>query len=94
MDFIFRLGSNADKIFSYDDFLDELHKYGKFGLAEASIMLPLMTSVRNATPDLDDTAEHKKDKTDALCFVSDKSRDAFIKRMRDVFVDMQRLRYI
>lgn len=94
MNFIFRLGSNADEIFSYDAFLDELHKYGKFGLAEASIMLPLMTSVRNTTPDIDDITEQKKTGTDALCFVSDKSRDAFIKRLRDVFSDMERLQYI
>lgn len=76
--------------------LEHFHKFAKFGLLLAAMLLPMMTTVQGNAIDLDQIAEDFKDgkQIEWNIFISDKSRDKFNKRMRDVIVDMVRLDYI
>lgn len=96
MKFPCRLGSDAANIFQYSELLEQLRKYGKFGLIAASLMLPMLTSEAGNTPDLDELAEEVssgKD-IDTNVFISNRSRNTFMKRLREVVMDMARLEYI
>lgn len=92
----FSLGSEPDELFPFKTRLEHFHKFAKFGLLLASMLLPMMTTVSGNGVDLDQIAEDYKDgkKMETNVFISDKSRDKFNKRMRDVIIDMVRLDYI
>lgn len=89
------LGSDPQKLFPYEAMLDQFHKFGRFGLVMASFLLPMITCEEDATPDLDELAEHVKNnvKIDENIFITHKNIDAFNKRLRDVIVDMVHLNY-
>lgn len=75
--------------------LDQLHKFGRFGLVMASLLLPTITSDEEATPNLDELAENVKNNVqiNENVFITDKNNDTFNKRLRDVVLDMVRLNY-
>lgn len=74
----FRLGSDPDKLFPYTALQEHLRKFGKFGLANASFILPFLIQ------------EHDSDGG----FQPSPLSDVFKKRLRDIVADMYQLGYI
>lgn len=76
--------------------LDHFHKFAHFGLILATVLLPMVTSDGGNAIDLDKIADDVKNGTelDANVFISNKSLTKLNKRLRDVIVDMVRLKYI
>lgn len=62
----------------------------------ATVLLPIITSEEETTPDLDELALNmSEDRALSInVFVTDNSKDEFNKRLRDVIIDMVRLDYL
>lgn len=91
-----KLGSDANKLFSYDDLQDQLKKFGSYALIIAPMLLNIITAKPDDIPDLDALAEEFKDKTPEegiKAFMNDASVDKFHARIRDVVEDILRLGY-
>lgn len=90
------MDGDPDKLFPYSALLEQLRKYGKFGLVTASVFLPLFTGGADSNPDMDqlaaDMESGTKLKTDL--FVPTEFKTALNKRMRDVVADMVKYEYI
>jgi len=54
---ITKLGSDPEKLFSFNDLLEELKRYGRFGLVLAPVLLQIITSKPDDIPDMDEFAE-------------------------------------
>lgn len=93
---IFRLGSDPEKLFPRELMLEHFRKFARFGLILASMLLPMITTEQGNGINLDELAEdvEKGKKFEENVFVSEKSRNKFNERMRDVIIDMVRLNYI
>lgn len=90
------MGSDANKLFSYDDLQDQLKKFGSYALIIAPMLLNIITTKPDDIPDLDNLAEEYKDKTmeeGMKAFMNDFSIDKFNARIRDVVQDVLRLGY-
>lgn len=87
---------DAEKIFSFDTLLDQLRKYGKFGLIMASIFLPLLTGDDGSNPDMEALAQNMQGgmKLEADVFVPSDHKMVLNKRLRDVAADMVKYEYI
>lgn len=101
--FHFSLGSNPEKLFSYELMMEHLRKFGKFGLIMASTLLPTITTSRESSMNLDGTSSNQNSSSGELSklpksidhpLISDSSLKRFNKRVRDIAVDMVRLEYI
>ena len=76
---------------------EHFHKFGKIGLIFATAVLKVVTAEKGSAIDLDEAAKNmanNKSADDFDSFVSEKSREKFTKRMRDVVADMVRLGYV
>lgn len=92
-----RLGSDSEKLFPYTTMLEHFHKFGKFGLVLAAILLPLLTKDSGKEIDLDgisDDVRAGQADLNTNIFMTDSSTKRFNKRLRDVVIDMARLEYI
>lgn len=83
------LGSDAERLFSWADFRQQLTKYGKYGVLIAPMLLQVITAHPDDLPDMDAMAEEReKTGVDQLdLFVSPKTELLYNKRMRDVLRD-------
>lgn len=91
---LLRLGSNPDKLFTYNDLLGQLKKFGQFGLITASMVLPLLTVAIENKPDMDEIAEKVKRGEAIDCYMDIRdSNTAYKSRMSDVIRDIVRLGY-
>ncbi|KAJ6632707.1 hypothetical protein Bhyg_16080 [Pseudolycoriella hygida] len=91
-----KMGSDANKIFSFEDLQDQLKKFGSYALIIAPMLLNIITTKPDDIPDLDNLAEEFKDKTveeGMKAFINDASIDKFNARVRDVVHDILRLGY-
>lgn len=91
-----RLGSDPNKIFSYETMQDHLRKFGKYGLLIASSILPVMATDIDGGLDMDalSTDYANGDQMNADTYMTESSKLKFYERMRDVVIDMNRLQYI
>lgn len=90
------MGSDPDKVFSYDLMMEHFRKYGKIGLIYAATMLPILTADEGKQLNLDDVANQCNDGGE-LSFASiltEESKIKYHQRLRDVIVDMVRLEYV
>lgn len=90
------MGSDPEKLFSYKMLQEHLRKYARFGLILSTMLLPMITSDSGNVVDLDglsDQIASGKEFDDSI-FVSEASQQRLNKRLRDVIVDMERLKYI
>lgn len=94
--FHFRLGSDAEKLFPYKLMLEHFRKFARFGLILANLLLPVVTTESGNGADLDEVSEQYTNGRPPTTniFITDKTRNNFEKRLRDVIVDMARLEYI
>lgn len=89
------MGSDPEKIFPYEMMLEHLHKFARFGLIVAAMILPIITAEANNKVNLDEIAEDiENGKVDSNIFCGDNSASKYNERMRGVVVDMVRLGYI
>lgn len=93
---LYRLGSDAETLFPFEALLSELQKNGRFGIMMATMLLPLLTSVSEDIPDLDDLSEqmNRGESLDGDLFKFDKTEEIYKTKMRDIIVDMHKLGYI
>lgn len=95
-----RLGSDPEKLFPYSALEEQLQKFGKFGLFNATFILPVITKEieMELRQNIDVSKqmeneyenEHEQEQPQQVHKVS----DTFKKRFRDIARDMQRLGYI
>lgn len=87
---------DPDKLFPYDALLDQLRKFGKFGLVMSSIFLPLMCGEEGGNPDMNELAESMQDGKvlEADVFVAEDAKAKLNRRLRDVVADMVNFGYI
>lgn len=97
----FRLGSDPVKLFPYEQMLEHLRKFAKYGLILATVILPVITSEREFGLDFDKFAKgiedgslQKNEKHMKDAFVTERSLMNLNKRLRDVIADMVHLNYI
>ena len=96
------MGSNPVKLFPREIFDEHLKRFGKFGLAMAIMVLPFFTSKVEDAPDMDGLAKKFKEASDngtaldndSVNATSLKENEAYNNRMKDVFEDIFRLKYI
>lgn len=88
-----RLGSDPEKLFSYDAMLDQFRKFGKFGLMSAVLLLGFITSASEDTIDMDELAEEFGKGDEGSKKQLEIRSDVYYERTRDVVVDMDRLGY-
>lgn len=93
-----RLGSDPATVFPRDVFESHLKKFGKFGLAMAIILVPMVTSDADDAPEIDDVAEAFKDNKeqsgDVMNFTTAKTLKVYEQRMMGIFEDMYNYGYI
>lgn len=82
MNFNHRLGSNAEKLFSFDVMLNELKKFGKYAACAGPIYIAVQTANTETMPDI--TTEIKFDFND-ICFEE---------RIKDLIIDLVKFGYI
>lgn len=95
------MGSNATELFPREVFDQHLHRYGKFGLTMAIMVLPIFTSKSDDIPDMDAMAEKMQSAIDngtqldesEINFTSSKTVNVYNERMLGVFQDMYDLKY-
>lgn len=96
------MGSNPSELYPREVFDDHLKRFGKFGLAMAIMILPIITSKVEDTPDMDELAEKFKEAadigteldTESMSFGKTKGNQEFNDRMRGVLEDMYAFKYI
>lgn len=87
----FRLGSDPDKLFSYDTFMSEMNKYGKYAAIVGTLLLPLLGADVNAIPNLDEITAN----SDVQAFaMSEESQIVFDKNVKDFVGDLVEFGYI
>lgn len=95
---ITKLGSDPEKLFSFNDLLGELKRFGRFGLVLAPILLQIITSKPDDIPDMDAFAEDMKNNTKTMdesmkAFANTATLDQYNQRVRDVVKDGILLNY-
>lgn len=93
-----KLGSDPEKLFSFNDLLGELKRYGRFGLLLAPILLQIITSNPDDIPDMDEFAENMANNTTTLdesvaTFANLATVDQYNQRVKDVVKDGLLLSY-
>lgn len=93
-----KLGSDPEKLFSFNDLLGELKHYGRFGLILAPILLQVITSNPDDIPDLDEFAEDMASNAKTMdesmaTFANMSSLEVYNQRVRDVVKDGMLLGY-
>lgn len=90
------MGSDAEKLFPYEALLDQLRKYGKYGLVVGAMLSKAMIEDENIASDLDEMSEmmigDAEENDDNI--ISEKCIAKFNKRIKDLFSDLIRLKYI
>lgn len=94
--FVFRLGSDPERIFPRDLMMEHLRKYGKLGLIYATVVLPIIISEKEKKLNIDELAsQYKEGKAFSFdAILSEKSKIKRHQRLRDVVIDMVRLGYV
>jgi hypothetical protein len=96
-DFITRLGSDGEKLYSYTDFKNQLKKFGRYGLLMAVMLIQLIVADAQDLPDMDqvakDMANNKVDAFDMANTVNTETEKLYTKRMNGVVRDIIRLGY-
>lgn len=94
-----KLGSDASKLFSYENLQDQLKQFGRYGLIVAPMLLHIITVKPDDIPDLDNLAEDMVSNAKSMeegmkAFTgNDASIDKFNARIRDVVRDILQLGY-
>lgn len=93
---IVRLGSDPQKVFSYEVMKEEFKKFGSYGIFVGSILVPLLNTDIETMPDFDFIAEHAEtmNVSEYMFPISEEARPEFNKRIVGLFDDMAQFGYI
>lgn len=87
-DHIKRLGGNPDNLFTFQNLLQQLKKFGKFGVLFSTLLLQIILRESSELPDMDQMAQSLKDDVNTkFDFSSDKSYQVYKTRISDVLRD-------
>lgn len=88
-----RLGSNPEKLFTFNDLLDQLKRFGRYGLVMATMLIPMVTTETKDIPNMDELSEqiHRGDTFDGTMIKE--VNIAYKDRMSDVIRDTLSLGY-
>lgn len=94
--FQFRLGSDPEKLFPFTMMQEHLRKCAKYGFILSTVVLPVITTEREFTLNLDEIGECAENGTleSDNMLISERSLKKMNKRLRDIVADMMRLEYI
>lgn len=90
------MGSDPNKLFTFDDLQDQFKKFGRYALIIAPMLLHILTTKPDDIPDLDNLAEDFKDKPleeGMKAWMDIAPLDKYNARVRDVVQDILRLGY-
>lgn len=92
----FRLGSDPEKLFSFNLMQKHLHRFGKFGFILATVILPLLGTEKGNGLNIDEMANNAGNHNDSQIFDTfyKNSMNKFNARLRDVAIDMIQLGYV
>lgn len=94
-----KLGSDPEKLFTFNDLLGELQRFGRYGLIMAPILLQVVTSSPDDIPDMDkfadDMASNKTTLDEGMAeFKKASTLHVYNQKVRDVFKDGILLGYV
>jgi hypothetical protein len=96
-EFITRLGSDGEKLFSWSTFKKQLRKFGRYGLVMSLLVIQIITAHTDDIPDMEQMAKNfAEQKPEGLSFMqtsNEESDKAYRKRMLEVMRDIIRLGY-
>lgn len=88
------LGGDAEKQFPFEALLDQMKRFGKFGVIMALIMIPILQTSSEDFPDLDNMAEELNTDPDGFSNVFGKENKDYKERMNGVLADAIRYGYL
>lgn len=92
--FLQELGTDIEKYFPFSVLQEHMLKFGKYGLAVATMLLHLMTSEADEVPNMNEVFEgSESDMIEAFSFES-KNKDYYHTRIRDVILHQIEKNYI
>ncbi|XP_031625367.1 uncharacterized protein LOC116342037 [Contarinia nasturtii] len=91
-DLLKRLGSDPEKLFPYEELLNQLKQFGKYVVFVAVIFIQIMFADEDSIPNVSDEQSDKL--TDDFFQISDESKPAYRKHVLDLFIDLDRLGYL
>lgn len=87
-DHIKRLGGNPENLFTFKNLLEQLKKFGKFGVLMSTLLLQIILRESSELPDMDKLAQNFKDDPNTkFDFTSDISYQIYKTRIGDVLRD-------
>lgn len=91
-----RMGSDPERLFSYNDFQGELKKFGRYGVLIAPMLVQVVTADPTDIPDMDALSEKMANtgNHEAQSFISAKTENAYNQRISDVIRDAERYGYL
>lgn len=89
-----RLGSNPETVFTFNDLLGQLRRFGQYGLIMSTMLIPMVTTETKDIPDMDEFSEKisRGEEIEGMMGVTEVS-PAYKTRMSDVIRDIVRLGY-
>lgn len=88
-----RLGSNPEKLFKFSDLLDQLKRFGQYGLIMSTMLIPMVTTETKDIPDMNELSEQMQRGEAIDGFMGKQVNVAYKGRMSDVIRDCVRLGY-
>lgn len=91
-----RMGSDPDRLFSYADFQRDLNKFGRYGILIAPMLVQVVIADPTDIPDMDALSDEmaKTGNHEAQMFISEKTANAYNRRISDVIRDAERYGYL
>lgn len=87
--YIFRLGSDPEKLFSYEALLSQLKQYGIYILIPSTFLIHVMYCIKETIPN--DIKDHCSEEA---FLMSTESQPKYEKHVLDLFTDLDRFGYI
>lgn len=91
-DIVKKLGSNPEKLFSYDDLQAQMKKFGKFSMLMTPVLIQVMMANAEDISNMDDLSQEMDKKGENVgivkAFTCEKTKKAYQKRIRETITDV------
>lgn len=88
------MGSDPQKLFPYEELLNQMQKFGIYTIFVGAFLFPMLYSDPATIPSFDEVAE-KAGKDDAffenIFQIPDEIKQEYSEKITDLFIDMERL---
>lgn len=88
------LGGDTETQFPFEALLDQLKKFGRFGVIMSFVMVPLLLTKIEDLPDLDDFIKETKDKPRSFLQQFSKTDVGYKQKMNEILTDAMRYGYL